>query len=428
MNNRFYQTFDTTRLRPSTLKKDEHRSPFQIDRDRVIFSYAFRCLQSKTQVFQPGEYDFYRTRLTHSIEVARIGRSICDYLRVNDPHLEDAFFIDLDLTEAVGLAHDLGHPPFGHMGEKKLNLLMAPYGGFEGNAQTLRILTELIYQHDRQPYGMNPTRAFLDGVFKYKLCYSEKKALQQQTPRNQFFFDEQTPYRDFVFSGQEIPAEMRGQLPLNTFRSIECQIMDWADDAAYSLHDILDGIKAGFLTPERIGEWAASQSISATWEQPLKALIDVYKRKNMEAYFSIKMGTFVRACRLDPWENFMSPLTHRYCYRLHVEEAVKAECALYKKLAFDLIFESPEIRQVAFKRSHLIDKLFNAISEAYVESSQRGLEILPIAVAEWVKEATTVSERARKVCDYITGLTDRQAIQLYKRLFDPEFGSLFDPL
>jgi dGTPase len=147
-DNNFYGDFDLETL-PGKRPVGDHRSPFAIDRDRVVFSYAFRRLQSKTQVFQSGEFDFYRTRLTHSMEVARIGRSICDYLEHSSPLLHKNHYLDPDLTEGICLAHDLGHPPFGHIGERKLNEMMGPYGGFEGNGQTLRIITKLIYAREK---------------------------------------------------------------------------------------------------------------------------------------------------------------------------------------------------------------------------------------------------------------------------------------
>ena len=141
--NRFYNEFDLACR--DHREPDDYRTPFQTDRDRIIYSSAFRRLQAKTQVFLSGEFDFYRTRLTHSLEVAQIGRAICSYLQQTSPYLDDGFYIDSDLVEAVCLAHDLGHSPFGHAGERTLHQLMIPFGGFEGNAQSLRITTETIY-------------------------------------------------------------------------------------------------------------------------------------------------------------------------------------------------------------------------------------------------------------------------------------------
>src|ERR1700722_1328048 len=143
MSDDFYSAFDRECFRDAfnNERRTDYRSIFHQDRDRIMFSPAFRRLQTKTQVFQAGEYDFYRTRLTHSLEVSRIAESIAIWLRHKNPD----FTVDLHLLEAICLAHDIGHPPFGHAGERVLNRLMADHGGFEGNAQTLRILTRTIY-------------------------------------------------------------------------------------------------------------------------------------------------------------------------------------------------------------------------------------------------------------------------------------------
>ena len=142
MTNTFYNDFDREELEP---RPADYRSVFERGRDRLIHNAAFRRLQAKTQVFLSGEYDFYRTRLTHSIEVGQIAGSIARWLNASSSHLRPGFAIDTALVEASALAHDIGHPPFGHAGEATLHRLMKPYGGFEGNAQTLRLLTEIIF-------------------------------------------------------------------------------------------------------------------------------------------------------------------------------------------------------------------------------------------------------------------------------------------
>ncbi|MFA5264840.1 MAG: dNTP triphosphohydrolase [Opitutaceae bacterium] len=193
MANRFYNAFDSETF--GGPRKVDYRTPFQIDRDRIIHAHAFRKLQSKTQVFLSGEYDFYRTRLTHSMEVAQIGRSICHYLLSRGAPLKEDFQIDSDLVEAVCLAHDLGHPPFGHSGERTLQELMLPWGGFEGNAQTLHLLTSTMFQNQSGTRGMLPSRGLLDGVLKYKKLFREFPS----PPSNHFLYDPQESVRDFVF-------------------------------------------------------------------------------------------------------------------------------------------------------------------------------------------------------------------------------------
>src|SRR5450755_1100758 len=172
MSDDFYGAFDRDYLRNDTnaSRKEDYRSVFHQDRDRLMFTSSFRRLQAKTQVFQAGEYDFYRTRLTHSLEVSRIAESIAIWLRVNHPEVQ----IDLHLLECICLSHDIGHPPFGHAGERVLNKVMEPYGGFEGNAQTLRILTRTIYSDSQKRSGMSPSRALLDGVLKYKRLHRDR--------------------------------------------------------------------------------------------------------------------------------------------------------------------------------------------------------------------------------------------------------------
>jgi len=250
MTNRFYGAFDTETL--GGARKSDYRSAFQIDRDRIIHAHAFRKLQSKTQVFLSGEHDVYRTRLTHSMEVAQIGRSICHFLRTLRGPLADDFHIDSDLVEAACLAHDLGHPPFGHSGERTLQELMGRWGGFEGNAQTLHLLTQTMYQDRSGVRGMQPTRALLDGVLKYKTLHRQFRS----PPQNHFLYDTQRDALGFVFGGTAVPRTLAPGERLNAFKSVECQIMDWADDAAYSLNDIVDGVKTGFLTVDRIQAWA----------------------------------------------------------------------------------------------------------------------------------------------------------------------------
>ena len=418
--NRFYCAFDLQEWGSS--RKPDYRSPFQIDRDRIIHAHAFRKLQSKTQVFLSGEYDFYRTRLTHSMEVAQIGRSICHYLLSRGDPLSDDFFIDSDLVEASSLAHDMGHPPFGHSGERTLQELMKRRGGFEGNAQTLHLLCETIYQNESGVKGMQPTRALLDGVLKYKKLYTEFGT----PPLNHFIYDSQAPVRDYVFGGARIPgALMRGEA-LNDFKSVECQIMDWADDAAYSLNDIVDGVRAGFLTVERVERWADGEAIGAAEQRHLDTLFDALKKDRLENTFSKKIGAFIQACRLKPRENFMAEKTNRYKYELLVDETALNEAAFFKKMANDIIFESPQLEQLEHKARVILMALYNAIWENYAERNERVIRILPPNVSRLIELEKTQDGKARRICDFLSGQTDGMVVRTYRRLFDPEFGSFRD--
>jgi dGTPase len=418
--NRFYNAFDLQEWGSS--RKPDYRSPFQIDRDRIIHAHAFRKLQSKTQVFLSGEYDFYRTRLTHSMEVAQIGRSICSFLLSRGAPLADDFFIDPDLVEASCLSHDMGHPPFGHSGERTLQELMKRRGGFEGNAQTLHLLCETIYQNESGVKGMQPTRALLDGVLKYKKLYTEFPT----PPLNHFIYDGQAPVRDWVFGGARIPGSlMRGEA-LNDFKSVECQIMDWADDAAYSLNDIVDGVRAGFLTVERVERWADGETIGAAEQRHLDTLFDAIRRDRLENTFSHKIGTFIQSCRLKQAENFMAEKTNRYKYNLVIDEAALNEAAFFKKMANDIIFESPQLEQLEHKARVILMALYNAIWENYAERNERVIHILPANISRLIEAEKSQDGKARRICDFLAGQTDGMVVRTYRRLFDPEFGSFRD--
>ncbi|MBI4625605.1 MAG: dNTP triphosphohydrolase [Verrucomicrobia bacterium] len=420
MTNRFYTAFDCDPL--GGRRKRDYRTPFQIDRDRIIHAHAFRKLQSKTQVFLSGEYDFYRTRLTHSMEVAQIGRSICTYLRSRGVPLHGGFFIDSDLVEAVCLAHDLGHPPFGHSGERTLQELMARWGGFEGNAQTLHLLTETIYQNEAGVRGMAPTRALLDGVLKYKKLFCEFPA----APTNHFLYDPQERHRDFVFGGHAIPAGWHEGEKLNALKSVECQIMDWADDAAYSLNDIIDGVTAGFLTIERVEKWAAAEAIDPERQRWLGQLFTAIRGDRLEGAFAQKVGGFITACRLRERGNFMSARTNRYRFELAIAPAAEREAAFYKKMANDIIFESPQLQQMEHKARRVLCELWDSCWRNYVEPGARVVRILPPRVGRLIDAEATPAGKARQICDWLAGLTDGMIVRTYQRLFDPEFGSIRD--
>ena len=420
MTNRFYSGFDAETLGGG--RKTDYRNAFQIDRDRIIHAHAFRKLQSKTQVFLSGEYDFYRTRLTHSMEVAQIGRSICHFLKMQGGGLAEDFFIDGDLVEAVCLAHDLGHPPFGHSGERTLQELMLPWGGFEGNAQTLHLLTETMYQDEAGVRGMQPTRALLDGVLKYKKLFAEFPA----APANHFLYDGQGAVRDFVFAGVALSPELRTGERLNFFKSVECQIMDWADDAAYSLNDIVDGVKAGFLNVERIEAWAAREPMDAERQAWLDQLLIAIRSDRLESVFSAKIGSFITACRLKERKNFMSAATNRYRFELVVGAPAEREATFYKKIANDIIFESPQLQQMEHKARKVMFDLWDAAWKNYVDRGTRVIKILPPQVGRLIDAESGRAGKARRICDWLAGLTDGMIVRTYQRLFDPQFGSIRD--
>ncbi len=418
IDNKFYKPFDCEELDP---RDPDYRSVFQRGRDRLIHNAAFRRLQAKTQVFLSGEYDFYRTRLTHSIEVSQIAGSIVRSLNSSSPHLKNDFHIDIALVEACALAHDIGHPPFGHAGEGMLHQLMLPWGGFEGNAQTLRLITEIIFTSGRSRRGMNPTRAFMDGVLKYKTLFSE-----WENPEKHFLFDDQKKYLDFVFDGRAFPAQYPPGKKRNQLRSLECQIMDWADDTAYSLNDLVDSANAGFVDLARVSRWAEDKNLTEEDARTIESLLEAMRCGNLERVMNRKIGTFVEACHLKERENFMSDLTNRYRFGIEVDQVFVREQKLYAQLAVDLVFRSPQVCQLEHKGDHMLSRLFRALEENYLEGGKPRLALLSRDFEEEMHHAKDPHARARIICDYLAGMTDGFATRIYKRMFDPDFGSIVD--
>ncbi len=428
VHNRFYDAFDVECYGDRKPRADDYRTPFQIDRDRIVHTSAFRRLQGKTQVFWSGEYDFYRTRLTHSLEVAQIGKSICNWLLATSDELGDDFRIDTDLIEAVCLAHDLGHPPFGHAGERVLNELLCEYGGFEGNAQTLRSMTRTIYRTRDGRGGMSPTRGFADGVLKYKSLRREFAAVGDPRPANHFLYDDQSEVRDFVLGCSGPPDGITKPAAINALKSVECQVMDWADDTAYSLNDLADGIHAEFLTSTKIERWAESESLNSDEAAWIDAWLDVIRDGRVESYTGYKISCFLRATSLERRDGPLSKLSSRHRYSLVVASEIMAERELYGRLARDLVYEAPQVHQLELKARHVLSRVFDVLAETYVDppSGARRLHLLPPSVEALIASEDTPSARARRVCDYIAGMTDGFASRTYKRLFDPDFGSIVD--
>lgn len=411
--NTFYNPFDVECLRSREV--DDYRTPFQTDRDRIIYSSAFRRLQAKTQVFLSGEFDFYRTRLTHSLEVAQIGRSICSFLKQTSPFLNETFFVDPDLVEAVCLTHDLGHSPFGHAGERTLHDLMKKFGGFEGNAQSLQIISETIYPGLESRRGMNPTRSFIDGILKYKTLFAENlEAL------NHFIYDEQAYLRSFVLG----EAQLSDIQDLNRFRSLECEIMDWADDTAYCLNDLVDSINAGFLRFERVQRWAEMQNLRGDQAQHAETVLSAIRERKAESRFSRKIGAFIRSCSLFERATTLSQTTNRYRFGLLIEPFARTEAEFYKRLSQDLVFDHSQLHQLERKARVILEGIFRVFSECYLEDGSTRL--LPESFDRIIRLKRDSRTRARTLCDYIAGMTDGFAIRTYKRLFDPDFGSILD--
>lgn len=359
------------------------RTSFQRDRDRIIHSAGFRRLKHKTQVFVYHEGDYYRTRLTHSLEVAQIARSVSRVLG-----------LDEDLAEALALAHDLGHTPFGHAGEEALDACMEGFGGFDHNAQTLRILTKLERRYPRW-LGLNLTWETLEGIVKHNGPLIGEGRTMDDLPRAIAEY-----------------AEVQ-DLELGTFASLEAQVAALADDIAYNNHDIDDGLRAELFT---FDDLLAVPLVG----EAFRAAFDTYpgvepKIIKHEAVRSL-IGVMVR----DLIDETQARLAH--CKPQSVEE-VRAASTPLAAFSEEMSENDAALKEFLFKRMYRHYKVNRSMSKARrIVQELFALfhgepDLLP---PEWQEGCDGAGgfKTARRVCDFIAGMTDRFAINEHKRLFD----------
>ncbi len=354
-----------------------HRSPFQRDRDRIIHSSAFRRLKHKTQVFVEHEGDYFRTRLTHSIEVGQVGRTIAG-----------ALGLDIDLTEAVALAHDLGHTPFGHTGEDALHECIKNYGGFDHNAQALKIVTSL-ENHYADFDGLNLTWETLEGIAKHN-----------------------GPVNDPHISLREY--NLRHDLELQTYASAEAQVAALADDIAYNNHDLDDGLRAGVFSVEQMQELPIIRrgfdAVDAQYSN-----LDVSRRRHeaLRRVFGemVEDVLIVSRSRLaasgaqsaDDIRALDAPV-------IQFSDAMLEEVNTIRKFLFDNMYRHWRVRRMRRKAAKIVTEIFDLFMEDPY--------LMP---PEWnAGESASDTDRARLIADYIAGMTDRFALQEYEKLMDPK--------
>ena len=350
--------------------KNKYRSPFQRDRDRIIHSASFRRLKHKTQVFVNTEGDHYRTRITHSIEVAQIARSIAKYLNVND-----------DLAETLSLAHDLGHTPFGHAGEIALNECMSKYGGFDHNLQTLRIVMFLEHKYLKFK-GLNLSIETLDGLIKHNGPYHEISKLNKIIGKKNF----------------------KGKLNFNKNTSIEAQISAISDDIAYNNHDIQDGIKANLFKLEDLIEIEFFKEIYKSYKSNIKK-----REKHIIIYQIIRdsINLMVEDVINNTLLNIKDNKIKKYSDIINNKKQIVSFSNKFKSIEQEiklfLRLKMYNNRSVLNKNNNgkkIITKLFLEISnkpKKYINNYQN-------------------KDQFRSISDYISGMTDRYAIQLHKSL------------
>jgi len=423
-------------------RQEDHREEYERDRARVIHSSAFRRLQAKTQILGVLEGDFHRTRLTHSMEVAQIGRGLVLNLQKKFPELND-LLPRLEQIETTGLAHDLGHPPFGHGGETALNCAMADYGGFEGNGQTLRILT-LLESHSPEN-GLDLTRRTLLGVLKYPVPYANlcKTSPPDATDKSVNLNFQQTwkPPKCFLDTEQEVfnwilaPLSNTDQLHFCEYtrpttqshgrslhKALDTSLMNLADDIAYGVHDFEDGIVLRLLTREHWQEVA--QQLDPKWAEKnnlLQIETMLFTRTDNSGYSRRQaVGALVHAlissAELKLNDEFEEPLLG---WNVILPEEPQRFLKALKETVSRHVIQLNTVQAATFKGRKIVLSLFDALS---AEPEM----LLPSSFQLLWKEAKSDLQQKRIICDFIAGMTDQYANRFYERLFLPGHGSVFD--
>jgi len=415
-------------------------SDAQRDRARIIHSASFRRLQSKTQVLGIGESDFYRTRLTHSLEVAQIGSSICEKLRETYATCEDyiKWIPSLSQIEAIGLSHDIGHPPFGHGGEVALNFFMHEHGGFEGNGQTLRIVSKLGEYSPNQ--GLDLTRRTLIGLLKYPVLHKEvanySKACSLSTKVNIDAFkppkcihDDDLDILDWLLKDLPIKdATLFRATTINdngvrksAHKSFDTSIMELADDISYGVHDLEDALALQLVT---FRQWQDEviKNLPDSGENTISKELDFYNTKlfsgsNKDRKHAISklVGYFIPSIKMIEKEVFETPLLK---YQVVMSNEASELLELLKKFVFKNVINRPEVQTLEYKGQQMILRLFEVLQE-------NPKRLLPVSTYEQYKQSLN---KKRVICDYISGMTDNYATKLYHKLFSPQMGSIFDRL
>jgi dGTPase len=352
------------------------RSCFQRDRDRIIHASAFRRLKHKTQVIIEHEGDYFRTRLTHSIEVAQVARTISGVLGLN-----------AELTEAVALAHDLGHPPFGHTGEDALNALMEPFGGFDHNAQALKIVTSL-ERHYAEWDGLNLTWESLEGIAKHN--------------------GPVTGDLPFALAQYNEAHDME----LHTHASGEAQVAALADDIAYNNHDLHDGLRAELFTTDELAELPLLDGCFARVDEKYPGL-NYYRRRHeaLRRFFGLLVEDVIGQARarledLDPGSVHDIRMAGRPMVQFSPE--IWRDLKVIRAFLFTRMYRAPAVVEMRERVTQVVHDLFPLFMEEP--------ELLPKQWRKDVEEAEGETALARIVADYIAGMTDRFALLTHERM------------
>tara|TARA_Y100001933_G_scaffold137868_1_gene136844 strand:- start:1414 stop:2751 length:1338 start_codon:yes stop_codon:yes gene_type:complete len=431
---------------------EDAREDGDIDYARVIHSASFRRLQGKTQILNLGDSDFYRTRLTHSLEVAQIAGGLAKQLAKSFPdHPATAHLPDRSMIQAIGCTHDLGHPPFGHGGEVALNYCMRAQGGFEGNGQTLRILSRL--EMFSANAGANLSRRTLLGVLKYPVAYSQARnqallptlfsgpttlkvidAKASKPPK--CYLDCERDVVDWILQPlsedereefQACDSEM-GKHHAPRHKSLDCSIMDAADDIAYGVHDLEDAIALGLIDKETLAgalhDKCPSFLDSLKEKYPEESANDVFGNfveglfdgsGTRKRFISRLVHHFITAAEFAEHEPFVDPLVR---YRAKLKKEQSAFLKVLKDLVADEVILDPGVQHLEFKGQTMVVSVFEAL-----QADPKRL--LP---RDAYAKFAAANNNPRIICDHVAGMTDTYLLRTYERLFSPRMGSVFDKL
>lgn len=443
---------------PAREGTSDYRSEFRRDYARLIHSPSFRRLQGKTQLFPGDESDFFRNRLTHSLEVAQIAKTIAIKLNEEVPQLKKAEAgqqIDCDLVELAALAHDLGHPPFGHNGEKALDDCMKIYGGFEGNAQTLRILSKLEKKQeaykkidpigkkgDDGRIGLNLAYRSLAAVLKYDSLIKLKRKRTDGVSKGYFQSE-----RDLVAC---IKKHVAPNSKHDEFKTIECCIMDTADDIAYSTYDLEDALKGGFVSPLRLLSILAENGpllkrikdkanrtlkekpideakvLFLIWEE-FKSVLENGAREDedesariLRAYTTSDelakngyyrrdfsgglVNKFIQGISID--FNEECPALSKVC----LDPETRTIVEVLKHLTYEVIIMSPRLKIVEHRGYEVVKTIFDTLN------SDDGHLLLPDDCRTLYEQFAGTDDKVRVICDFVAGMTDQYALKFYNRI------------
>jgi dGTPase len=428
------------RLKKVSTRQQDHRDPFQRDRARILHSAAFRRLQSKTQVMGSGQSDFYRTRLTHSLEAAQIGSGITAQLRFKYPELCQALFPATDsLIEAICLAHDIGHPPFGHGGEVALHYMMRDHGGFEGNGQTFRIVARL--EPFSEHHGMNLSRRTLLGLMKYPQVlerlnnstrrstidnFRQLKASEWHPPKG--LYSDDNEIIDWVLSSLSNNDRTLFQQVENKnnthnrtrFKSIDCSIMELADDIAYGIHDLEDAIVTGIVNQHDF-ETHVIERLKLLDDQWLEQYTQTLTSKLFSEQHHLQKDaigglvnyliTAIELTDLNKLHDEVGFEEKLLQYNATLPKITEQALQFFKDFVYNFVIKHTRIQRLEYRGQQIVMELFEALSSD-------PLRLLPTNSARRWQHALNNDENAHRViADYVAGMTDEYAGRLHQTLF-----------